>query len=132
MGDALDSTDGIDTTPIDTSRYTAQSIFHHVDCKFPGIKLVHEEPYIFVVEDFLSEDECTDLIALGQKCQQQPSATAPDCCASPLTSHGLWGLKSGWGRRATACSNDRSWAPSSSTTTSPTASAGANDAHGEG
>jgi hypothetical protein len=40
--------------------------------------LVHEEPYIFVVHDFLSSSECTQLLSLAGECQQQASATAPE------------------------------------------------------
>lgn len=68
----------MDGRPLEPSRYRAQRAFHHLDLSYPGLDLVHEEPYIFVVHDFLSSSECTQLVALAGECQQQASATAPE------------------------------------------------------
>jgi len=43
--------------------YLAQAQFHHIDASFPGLQLVHERPFIFCVQDFLSERECDALMA---------------------------------------------------------------------
>ena len=67
-----------DGRPLEPSRYRAQRAFHHLDLSYPGLDLVHEEPYIFVVHDFLSSSECTQLLSLAGECQQQASATAPE------------------------------------------------------
>lgn len=67
----------------DFGRYRAQSAFHHINLDYPGVQLVHEEPYIFTVADFASADECAQLIALyggassGDVARAKPSATAP-------------------------------------------------------
>ena len=51
-----------DSSSLDVTRYCSQQWFHHIDVLFPGLRLIHEEPYIFAVDDFLSEDECAALI----------------------------------------------------------------------
>ena len=68
----------MDRLPLEPSRYRAQRAFHHLDLSYPGLDLVHKEPYIFVVHDFLSSSECTQLLSLAGECQQRASATAPE------------------------------------------------------
>jgi hypothetical protein len=43
-------------------RYKAQPFFHQIDTTFPGLQLIHEEPYIFIAPGFASKKECDDLI----------------------------------------------------------------------
>ena len=43
-------------------RYKAQSHFHQIDTSFPGLQLISEEPYIFLVQSFLSDIECRELM----------------------------------------------------------------------
>ena len=45
------------------NRYLSQQRFHHIDTAFPGLQLVNEEPYIFLIRDFASADECAALVA---------------------------------------------------------------------
>jgi UTP-glucose-1-phosphate uridylyltransferase len=40
------------------------------------VQLVREEPFVFIINDFLSAAECEMLIAMIHSSQQQPSATA--------------------------------------------------------
>ena len=44
-------------------RYLAQRRYHHIDTDFPGLQLVNEEPYIFIIRDFASPEECAALVA---------------------------------------------------------------------
>jgi len=41
----------------------ARGLFPEIDLSHPGLQLVHERPYIFLIHDFLSPTECDDLIA---------------------------------------------------------------------
>jgi len=43
--------------------YRAQRLFHHINLSYPGLQLIHEQPYIFIVSDFLSASECSTLLA---------------------------------------------------------------------
>ena len=66
----------MDGLPID--RYGRQSLFHHINVGYPGVELVHEDPFIFLVHDFLSTSECQQLMDLSAAAtHRQPSATAP-------------------------------------------------------
>ena len=58
---SADANRGLPSLPFD--RYLGQQRFHHIDTAFPGLKLVNEEPYIFLIRDFASADECAALIA---------------------------------------------------------------------
>ena len=56
--------------------YEAQPWFHKINTQFPGLQLVHELPYVFVVPHFLTESECTSLVMhKALSLEQQPSAT---------------------------------------------------------
>jgi hypothetical protein len=50
--------------------YRAQTLFHQIDTSFPGLQLVREKPYVFLVHEFLTSDECDQLIG---KARAQPS-----------------------------------------------------------
>ena len=50
--------------PLD--RYLASPYFHRINASYPGLQLVHEEPYIFVVNGFLTDDECDRLVAKAE------------------------------------------------------------------
>jgi len=43
-------------------RYKMQLFFHRINTQYPGVQLVHEEPYILVVDKFLSDWECDELV----------------------------------------------------------------------
>ena len=60
---------------ISLERYLAQRSFHHINADFPKLQLVHEEPYIFVITDFLAEAECAALCAQLKSAKLQASAT---------------------------------------------------------
>ena len=46
--------------------YSPEPGFHSIDLTFAGLQCVHRSPDIFVVHDFLAEDECARLVALGR------------------------------------------------------------------
>ena len=58
---AADTNCSLPSLPFD--RYLSQQRFHHIDTAFPGLQLVNEEPYIFLIRDFASADECAALVA---------------------------------------------------------------------
>ena len=58
---AADANHGLPSLPFD--RYLSQQRFHHIDTAFPGLQLVNEEPYIFLIRDFASAAECAALVA---------------------------------------------------------------------
>lgn len=43
--------------------YEACPLFHGINLAYPGLRLVRERPYIFLVDDFLSPAECAALVA---------------------------------------------------------------------
>ena len=47
--------------PID--KYITNPYFHKINTDYPGLQLVHEEPFIFIINDFFTHDECDRLIA---------------------------------------------------------------------
>jgi len=42
-------------------KYLENPYFHHINTAYPGLQLIQEEPFIFVINDFLSPDECARL-----------------------------------------------------------------------
>ena len=58
---AADTNCSLPSLPFD--RYLSQQRFHHIDTAFPGLQLVNEEPYIFLIRDFASAEECAALVA---------------------------------------------------------------------
>jgi len=61
--------------------YELQRRVHQINVNYPGLQLIHEEPYIFVVRDFLCEKECRDLVLLHSLAAKDPSATSPEQAA---------------------------------------------------
>jgi len=58
-------------------RYRAQPFYHQVS-SWPGMQLAHQEPYIIVVPNFLSDSECKDLIShVSVSAEQASSSTGP-------------------------------------------------------
>eukprot|EP01043_Picozoa_sp_COSAG02_P029539 COSAG02_NODE_1842_length_10700_cov_148.785869_3_plen_606_part_00 len=51
--------------------YLGQKNFHHINTEYPGLQLVHEKPYVFVVNNFLSSDECGLLLDKAVRLQPQ-------------------------------------------------------------
>ena len=46
--------------PLD--KYRTNPFFQRINTDYPGLQLIHEEPFIFIVNNFLSDDECDRLI----------------------------------------------------------------------
>lgn len=42
--------------------YLSSPYFHKINTQYPGLQLIHENPYIFVAHDFLTNDECERVI----------------------------------------------------------------------
>jgi len=42
--------------------YLANPYFHKINTDYPGLQLVHENPFIFIVNDIFTHDECNRLI----------------------------------------------------------------------
>ena len=73
FGQSLD--DALPDLPLDS--YFQQNVYHKINTDFPGVQLVCEHPFIFVVHDFVSAMECDQLIEMLTSGFSQPSATAP-------------------------------------------------------
>lgn len=43
--------------------YAECKLFPQINLRSPGLQLIRERPYIFVVNEFLSQEECDALIA---------------------------------------------------------------------
>ena len=56
--------------------YRGQGLFHKINLEYPGLQLVHEKPYIFVVNNFISQDECRILLQKAKNLAPQTSAQA--------------------------------------------------------
>jgi len=56
--------------------YRRQPFFHQINTESPGLQLINEEPYIFVVPNFFSTRECDELIKRSALSAQQPSDAA--------------------------------------------------------
>jgi hypothetical protein len=54
-------------------RYLAQSVFHHINTEFPGLQCIHEDPFVFLVHGFLSQEECDALVSKTRRTLQVPS-----------------------------------------------------------
>ena len=44
-------------------KYLENPYFQKINTAYPGLQLIHEEPYIFLINNFLSADECSRLRA---------------------------------------------------------------------
>jgi len=42
--------------------YLANPFFHKINTEYPGLQLIHEDPFVFVVNNFLTDDECDHLV----------------------------------------------------------------------
>jgi len=69
---SLRSIAGYPCLPLD--RYLGQSYFHRINVNYPGLQLVSEEPYIFLVKDFLTAPECEKLMLKIVTNVQKPSS----------------------------------------------------------
>ena len=67
--------------PLSNSRYPnlsfdafrEQRFFHQISLDYPGLQLIHERPYIFIVNSFLSAEECRILMLKSQRMLPQSS-----------------------------------------------------------
>ena len=55
------------------SRYL-KSAFHQIDCTYPGLSMISEEPYIFLVHDFISASEADALVSKIDSSDAAPSS----------------------------------------------------------
>merc|ERR1712185_64960 len=62
--------------PLD--RYKSQRSVHRINTDFPGVQLINEEPYVFLIRDFLSGDECASLLATIRSMEPRPSDRQED------------------------------------------------------
>mmetsp|Transcript_46678 Transcript_46678/g.77225 ORF Transcript_46678/g.77225 Transcript_46678/m.77225 type:complete len:343 (+) Transcript_46678:145-1173(+) len=58
--------------------YGSQPFFHQINLNYPNLQLIHENPYIFVVRDFLCDELCDILVANYATSMPHPSATYPE------------------------------------------------------
>jgi hypothetical protein len=42
-------------------KYLANPYFHKINMNYPGLQLIHEEPFVFLINNLLTEHECTRL-----------------------------------------------------------------------
>lgn len=42
--------------------YLSNPYFQQIDTQYPGLQLIHENPFLFIVNDFLTNDECDRII----------------------------------------------------------------------
>ena len=42
--------------------YLANPFFQKINTDYPGLQLIHEDPFVFVVNNFLTDDECDRFI----------------------------------------------------------------------
>ena len=42
--------------------YITNVDYHVIDINYPGLRCIHKDPYIFIIEDFLSDSECNNII----------------------------------------------------------------------
>ena len=52
---------------ISLSTYHPDNMHHFINPTYPGLRALHADPWIFVVDDFLSPSECTHLIEKARK-----------------------------------------------------------------
>ena len=64
-------------------------LVHPLDLSYPGLRLCHLDPPIFVVEDFLSGEECDALVALSADNEQSQCVGSPTFGAAPGRHRGL-------------------------------------------
>ena len=55
--------------------YQAQPYFHQIDGAWPGVQLINEDPYIIICQDFLTGDECAELIKAFSLSTKQASSS---------------------------------------------------------
>ena len=87
------------------SRYRRQPHFHQVNLSFPGLQLVHEEPYIFLVHGFLSAAECDVLIRKSSASSSSDGAASErgrtrTSCSSIMQNNECAGLRAKLARLA--------------------------------
>ena len=72
--------------PLDEFRQ--QRLFHHIDLGFPGLQLVHRQPFVFIVNSFLSADECQLLLDKAGAADAMRQQLVGESDASARTSTG--------------------------------------------
>jgi hypothetical protein len=53
-------------------KYMANPYFHKINLCYPGLQLIHEEPFIFIINDLFSPDECERLIQKARGYRLRP------------------------------------------------------------
>jgi len=78
---AVESTSVSRSTPhpdLPLDRYLSQRSVHRINTEFPGVQLINEEPFVFLIHDFLSGDECASLLAATRAMEPRPSDRQED------------------------------------------------------
>jgi len=89
-------------------RYKAQPVFHHINTSWPGLQLIHDEPYIFLVNDFITKEECQHLISIMITSSKQKSSvthaaqTEERTSTTVIADHGELACELAWVRNRIA------------------------------
>jgi prolyl 4-hydroxylase len=73
---------GETTTTTKTTTTTLLGPFHRINHRYPGLRLLHRDPDIYEVEDFLSHDECDRVVAKAIP-RLAPCVVASEVVAAP-------------------------------------------------
>lgn len=52
--------------------YLKNPYFHQINTEYPGLQLVHENPFIFIINDLFTHEECDRLIAKAMQSDLRP------------------------------------------------------------
>lgn len=61
-------------------KYLANPFFKRINTDYPGLQLIHEEPYIFIVNNFLTDNECDRLIQKTIQTDNSGSSISSGSC----------------------------------------------------
>ena len=68
-----------------SSAYAACPLFHHIELGYPGLRSARSKPpFIFLVDDFLTAEECAGLVAKVEAASHPASDQVPFASASCL------------------------------------------------
>ena len=62
------------STPSLEESYANDKLFHLIPLSTPGLSVISVEPYIFTVDNFLSDDECDELVEMIDSAVAEPSS----------------------------------------------------------
>mmetsp|Transcript_87634 Transcript_87634/g.249241 ORF Transcript_87634/g.249241 Transcript_87634/m.249241 type:complete len:345 (-) Transcript_87634:700-1734(-) len=58
--------------------YQASKWFCRINCDYPGLQLIHEEPYIFIINNFLTPEECDAVVDKCETREPKPSVRSTE------------------------------------------------------